>query len=271
MRNSFRVIRPAIAAAALLAAVAPAQAVQNYATTFAKTDNIYTNLNQQFPVTGTGVPGSGVGTPNASYLFSPPPTGSGNLMNDVNNGINFLLTSDAAGHDFSEVQNGSSLTLPIALGNATAVYLLAGAYNTTLINVTLTGTGGATQTFNGIYLPDFNGGTTNTVAGGVADQTVFQVLDVGAGGSGNSSNEAYNYYGLTEVGLTLGAQFAGQTLTSATITSSGSTALILGATVVAPAPVGGVPEPATWAMLLAGFGGVGVAARARRFRRSITA
>ncbi len=40
--------------------------------------------------------------------------------------------------------------------------------------------------------------------------------------------------------------------------------------VTPPPPVGGVPEPATWAMLLAGFGGVGFAARARRFSKSAT-
>ena len=37
------------------------------------------------------------------------------------------------------------------------------------------------------------------------------------------------------------------------------------------APTGGVPEPATWAMMLIGFGGVGVATRARRSMRSVSA
>lgn len=41
--------------------------------------------------------------------------------------------------------------------------------------------------------------------------------------------------------------------------------------IVTTPPVGGVPEPATWAMLLTGFGGVGVAARVRRFGRTVTA
>jgi len=35
--------------------------------------------------------------------------------------------------------------------------------------------------------------------------------------------------------------------------------------------VGAVPEPATWAMILVGFGGIGIAARSRRFRKSVTA
>src|SRR5579884_3152387 len=34
-------------------------------TDFNKSNNIYTNLDQEFPHTGTGTPGSGVGTPNA--------------------------------------------------------------------------------------------------------------------------------------------------------------------------------------------------------------
>jgi hypothetical protein len=34
-------------------------------------------------------------------------------------------------------------------------------------------------------------------------------------------------------------------------------------------PVGGVPEPATWAMLLAGIGGIGATMRSRRARKAI--
>jgi|GEM_PF-2249150 len=41
--------------------------------------------------------------------------------------------------------------------------------------------------------------------------------------------------------------------------------------VTAQAVVAGVPEPATWAMLMVGFGGVGVAARSRRFKKSVAA
>jgi len=35
--------------------------------------------------------------------------------------------------------------------------------------------------------------------------------------------------------------------------------------------VGAVPEPDMWAMMLVGFGGIGVAARSRRFSKSVTA
>src|SRR5581483_7815048 len=63
------------------------------------------------------------------------------------------------------------------------------------------------------------------------DQTVFQVQDIGGGGSGNSSNGAFNTYGLVEQSFILGPQFAGQTLTSMTITANGSAPLLFGVTV----------------------------------------
>jgi hypothetical protein len=239
-------------------------------TDFVKDNNIYTNLNQAYPNTGPGVPGSEVGVPNASYFFTPPAAGSGgSLRNDVNNGIGFKLTSDAAGHDFRQIGAGSSVILPVSIANAQSVYLLTGAYFGTNIDVTVTGTGGATESFTEIGIPDFNGGTVNSVYGSVADQTVFQVHNVGAGGSGNSSNGAYNYYSLTEVGLTLGSQFAGQTLQSVTITADGSTPLLLGTTIVSGG--GTVPEPASWALMLAGFGIVGGVLRRRAGAVSVAA
>ena len=55
---------------------------------------------------------------------------------------------------------------------------------------------------------------------------------------------------------------AGNALAFDTIT--GASGRLYDAAGVHTAPVGGVPEPATWAMLLIGFGGVGAAARCRR-------
>ncbi len=258
--------------AALAVAGSAAQAQVTYLTDFAKDNNIYTNLNEQYPNTGPGVPGSGVGTPNASYLFTPPAAGTGgSLRNDVNNGISFELTSDALGHDFRQIAGGPGVTLPVSIANAQSLYLLTGAYFGTSVNVTVAGTGGATESFNNIFIPDFNGGSINSVSGPVADQTVFQVYDVGAGGTGNSTNGSYNNYSLTEIGLTLGSQFAGQTLQSATITANGSTPLLLGATVVSSGTTGTVPEPASWALMLAGFGVVGGVMRRRATAVSIAA
>ena len=51
----------------------------------------------------------------------------------------------------------------------------------------------------------------------------------------------------------------------------GSNVILDAVSVTGQAVVGGVPEPATWAMLMVGFGGVGVAARSRRFSKSVTA
>ncbi|WP_375397803.1 PEPxxWA-CTERM sorting domain-containing protein [uncultured Sphingomonas sp.] len=257
--------------AVLVAAPAAAQ-TQTYITNFAKTSNIYTALNQQYPNTGPGTPGDRTGTPNATNLFTPQATGQGNPdnLNYANNGISYLLASDAQGHDFAEVGTASfgltSLIVPINVVDVTNFYLLAAAYNGTTFNITFNGTGGFAQTFSNIALPDFNGGAINTVGGGVSDQTVFRVYGVGGGGTGNSSNGAVNYYSLTQVGFDFGNTLAGRTLTSATITGNGYETLIFGATAVSPQAVtpGAVPEPATWAMMIAGFGLVGGAMRTRR-------
>jgi hypothetical protein len=271
------VLLTSCAAALALSCAAQAQ-TQTYITNFTKTDNIYTNLNEQFPNTGVGTPGSGVGVANASFLFDPTTYNATNTndVNYTNNGIKFDITSNSTGQDFTEVGTAnfgvSTLSLPINISNATSVYLLASAYVGTTINVTFTGTGGATQTFASIGLPDFSGGpSTNTVAGDLSDQTVYRVVDTGAGGTGNSTTGANTSYDLTELGFTLGSQFDGQTLESATITGNGYEGLILGATVTSLASTtGAVPEPATWAMMIGGFGVLGLTLRRARKPASLS-
>jgi hypothetical protein len=252
-------------AAALAAAGAANALTTTYITNFDKDNNIYTNLNEQFPNTGAGVPGSEVGTANASFFFNPStyPTNPNNLNYVGDNGVSFQLTSDAVGHDFAQVGSGigyDSLNLPINVSSAENVYLLAGAYDGTSFNITFSGTGGVSETFSSIFLPDFNGGSINSTSPTLSDQTVYRVQDIGAGGSGNSVTGGYNNYSLTEVGFTLGPQFDGQTLQQATITSNGYETLILGATVSSA----GVPEPASWALMIAGMGGVGFVLRRAR-------
>lgn len=253
-----------------------AEAAQIYVTDFAKNNNIFTNLNQEYPHSGTGTPGSGVGTPNASVLFTPQATGQGNPnnVNLANNGVNFQITSDAAGHDFAQIDANTTESVAIGLSNINNLYLLMSAYNGgNLATITLTGSAGATQTFANIYLPDFNGGAgASGYSGGGAGytvQTVYNVTNVGAGGTGNSSNGAYNNYNLSEVGLTLGAQFAGQSLVSAEILSLGYEPLLLGVTAVTPDTIPAVPEPASWATMVGGFGLIGAALRRRRMRPSV--
>ena len=258
----------AFAAASALAG--SAQATTTYDTNFLKDNNIYTNLNQQFPNTGAGVPGSETGVANATFLFNPTtynPTNANNVNYVGNNGINFELTSNSTGQDFAQVGAGigyASLDIPINVANATNVYVLAAAYNGTSANFTFTGSGGATETFSNTGLPDFNGGSTNSTSSTLNDQTVYEVLDTGAGGTGNSSNGAYNHYDLTELGFNLGSQFAGQTLDDVTVTSNGYETLVLGATTISPSVVSGVPEPSTWLLMLAGVGGAGLMLRARK-------
>ena len=212
---------------------------QTYVTNFTTDNNIYTNLNQEFPNTGAGVPGSGVGVPNATFLYDPSTYTSPNAVlgsNLANNGIDFLLSSDSAGQDFMQLQGGQSLVIPVSIANPTAAYTLMSAYFGTSVNVTFTGSGGATETFNNIYLPDFNGGgainqsfaVNGSVTDNLFDQTVFQVQNVGAGGSGNSSNGAFNTYDLVEQTYLLDSALIQQGLSSITITANGNTALVLG-------------------------------------------
>ena len=282
-----RLLAATTAAVVVVVATPVAAQTQTSLTNFAKTSNIYTTLNQQYPNTGPGTPGQRFGTPNATNLFTPQATGEGNPnnLNYANNGISYLLASDATGRDFAEVGTAdfglASLLIPIGVADVTNFYLLAGAYNGTTFDITFTGTDGYSRTFSNIALPDFNGGTINSVVGGgpahprdrgyvvgggdVADQTVFRVYGVGGGGTGNSSNGSVNFYSLTQVGFNLGTALAGQTLTSATITGNGYETLIFGATAVSPTrAVDGVPEPATWAMMIAGFGLIGAMLRAGR-------
>jgi hypothetical protein len=232
-----------------------------YLTDFTKDNNIFTNLNEQYPTTGVGVPGSGVGTANASFLFDPSASAvitagyAPNYVigsNQVNNGIDFKLTSNSTGQDFAQVGPGaySSVILTANLDDVTNVYLLMGAYDGVSTNVTFTGANSATESFNNISIPDFNGGSINSGGTGFTDQTVFQVQDVGAGGTGNSTNGAYNRYGLTEVGFTLDSSLNSQELSSITITSNGYMTLLLGATAVTPNSVSSAPEATSTLALL---------------------
>ena len=258
------------------AAQAPA-ATLTYETNFTKTDNIYTNLNQQFPNTGPGVPGSAAGTPNASFLYNPYTFSPGTDLAG-NNGISFNLASDAAGRDFTEFGSAGfglpgSVTVPIGASGLSSVAALVSAYNGTTINAIFTGIDGTTQTFSNISVPDFNGGgTVNSCAGGVGtltapcEQTAFQVTDVGGGGSGNSSNGAFNTYDLVELNFSLDSALASEALASVTFSDGGYEGLLLGVTAVSAGSSGGgggmgVPEPASFAPLAAGLLGLGLLRR----------
>lgn len=246
-------------------------------------NNIFTDLNQNFPNTGPGTPGSHTGTPNATFLFTPwtyvPPaaTSTSSPLYTVpyttyttplgNNGISFQLNSNAAGQDFVQIGNpgGGPYTGPnplaVAIGGngITTVSALMGAYNNQSFSITFTGTGG-TQTFSNVSVPDFNGGASslNSCGGGVCRQTVYTVTDVGGGGTGNSRTGASNTYDLTEVTFNLDSALTAGTLTSATFNSNGYETLLFGLTTIGT-PSSSVPEPASLALFgtaLLGFGAI---------------
>lgn len=267
MRFSFAIA----AACSLAAAASPALASETYLTNFSKTANISNNLNRNYPNTGATAAGSVNGVPNSSFFYNPTPGQNGDLA-DVD--VSYMLTSDAQGRDYAELLGTGPLTLTANVANATSVYFLMAAYNGQSVNITLTGTGGATRTFSNIFIPDFNGGgDRDVIVGDTSLETVFKVTSVGAGGTGNSENGAFNTYYLYQLGLQLGSGFAGQGLATATLTANGFNPLLLGATVLSPdAPVaGGVPEPATWATMILGFGLAGAALRRRRMAAMVTA
>lgn len=275
--------RPAILALASLtllglAAVSPVQAQNTFVTNFAKTDNIFTNLNQQFPTTGSGVPGSGIGVLNASFLFNPATYTSPNAVSGANkttNGVSFLLTSDVSGRDFAEI-GGTPLTVATNLFGVTSVSTLTNSYFNANENVTFLGSGGATETFTAVQLHDFNGqgGPINnsftfngSTTPNLFDQTAFQVVDTGAGGSGNSSNGAFGTYGLNEQTFLLSPVFASQTLQSITFTNNGGgTPLLLGITATTNSAPPPVPEASTTVSLGLLLMLAGMAAVVRRKR-----
>lgn len=248
---------PGLAAACglglLAAAVGSAQANQVYITNFTKSNNIYTNINEQFPHTGTGTPGSGVGTANASFLFDPsqsavitagyaPDYVSGS--NKINNGVDFNLTSDANGHDFEEINSTSTLNISTSINDPASVYLMVGAYYGVTCDITFTGADGHTETFSNNTIPDFNGGNAG-------NNQLFVVHDVGAGGTGNSTTGDTNNYDITELGFALDSTLSQENLTNISISiTGGGTGLLYGATATTAAP-----EPAALSLLaIAGLG-----------------
>ncbi len=94
-------------------------------------NNIYTNLNEQYPNTGAGTPGSEIGVANASYIYNPATYTSANFVAGSNSnaaaGISFDIASNATGQDFEQLYNGATLSInatPFSVSSPTAVYLL---------------------------------------------------------------------------------------------------------------------------------------------------
>ncbi len=252
----------------------PAAADQIYITNFTKSDNIYTQLNEQFPNTHGGSP----------FLFVPP-TGSpspepsyapnfDNNSNLVNNGIDFQISADGNGNDFAVVSGGSTLSVSPSLPGATSVYAIVSSFDSSdpggiggTFTATFTGTraGGGTdmETFQAANLPDYYNGDgqntsinetmTNQFTNDEADQTLFKVDDQGGAYGTDSTNGHIGNYDITELSFTLDPTLAADTLTqiqfefdntSDSVSPGGG--LIYGITAVAP-----VPEPASLGILFA--------------------
>jgi len=234
-------------------------------TGFTTSNDIYTNLNQQFPNTGPGTPGSTHGTPNATFLYNPATWTSANFVagsDSATNGIEFLLSSDSTGRDFEEI-SGPAFSFATEVSGVTEVHLLTAAYQNTGYTATFTGTGGASETFTNVSAPNFfAGGALNTTSGGALDQSVLEVDDEGAGGSGNSGDGFTGDYFLYEQSFTLNSSFNGQSLTDISLTNTGgggTSLLLLGVTAETASST---PEPSTLALF--GFAAAGFALCRRR-------
>jgi hypothetical protein len=252
-------------------------------------NNIYTDLNQNFPNTGAGTPGTHTGTANATFVFTPwtytPPAAAATGVPFTspsaplgNNGISFQLNSNGNGQDFAQIGTSgptgytspNPLTVNIGQSNVSTVYALMSSYDNQSFSVTFNGTGGS-QTFSNILLPDFNGGGfVNSCSGGLCVQTVYTVNDVGGDGTGNSPNGATNTYDLTELALTFNSALAAGLLDSATFTSNGYETLLFGVSTVTTGSTSALPLPATLPLFATGLAALGLLGW-RRKKKTIAA
>ena len=180
-------------------------------------------------------------------------------------GATILLSTAASGHiiDLSSAPIGS-FTTPMTFGAYVLTPRNLGSSPPTIAVV------------NGIYVVAATCGCGNgndtfltRADGGIFTLNAVDIgLLPGYGTSGQGVGTTTSGYGLNDVAtatlqtIHFGTQFVG--ITSIDLDANGGAYF-------ANINVGGVPEPATWALLMIGFGGIGVAARSRRSYKSLTA
>src|SRR4051812_15176886 len=157
----------------------------------------------------------------------------------------------------------------LMLAAAAALSIAAPANAVIVNNFNISGTGTGTMSLDltgGVYsLSAFNyllhGTTYNTSNSGVFLLSATSLL-VGANATGGpdivaSNNDDFWFF----IDPTLGSQTASMMQYGFVGNTQG---LINGTAVLTVAAAGGVPEPATWAMMLLGFAGIGLATRRRK-------
>lgn len=198
--------------------------------------------------------------------------GSNVLFND-NNGIETGATvtgrlNDSASTRVSFMGNGGT-TLRAGGGQAE----ITGALNT--------GTRPPNDTldFSGFTLTRENGGLFNNVelnlVGGAATAVTFQLID-NMGTAFNFSGADFALRGTGNGENRFGFQaISGQLIRSLTFTTVGggiqSVRQVRLDAVAGPGGVNAIPEPATWAMMIGGFGMIGAASRRRSLRNTVSA
>lgn len=185
----------------------------------------------------------------AGEFFSGVPTGD----NVVLGGTAFDIQA-AGDHAAYRLFDSTPLTITTSMYGVTEVYTLLntlwGEAGTNKLSVTFNATGGVTQTFQLVGDVDIRDYLQNTYTNAINGTTTQNVFNNGA-------------RRLDRQTFSLDAAFATQTLTSIVFTDTGATGVQRGA-LTAVTLSGGVPEPASWAMMIVGFGAAGGMIRLRK-------